>query len=87
MTQVTTVAAPVSPVTRWEVIDRGLALLGDALVVGIVVVAVQLGLLDRTAGIAVIGWALRALVTPSLSFTKSGIGLAVGARTGAEPPS
>lgn len=51
------------------VVDRVLALVGDALVIGIVLLAVQLGALDRTAAIVTIGWALRSIVSPTTTLS------------------
>lgn len=71
--------------TRWEVINRALTLIGDVMAIGIVVTAVNLGLLEHDAAVAVVGWALRALVHPSLSLGPTGI--AFGVSSGSTAPS
>ena len=50
------------------VLDRALALLGDGIVVGIVIVAVQLGALDHNAAVAMVGWALRSILSPTITL-------------------
>lgn len=50
------------------VIDRVLALVGDGIVVGIVLLAVQLGALDHTTAIVMVGWALRSVLSPTITL-------------------
>lgn len=50
---------------RWRVLGRTVDFLSDAAVVTLLLVAVQLGALPHETGVAVVGYALRALVHPS----------------------
>lgn len=50
------------------IVDRALALVGDALVIGIVIAAVQLGALDHNAAVAMVGWALRSILSPTVTL-------------------
>lgn len=63
----------ITPDVKWGIVNRGLVLVGDALVAGVFLVAVNLGLLDRNAAIALVGYALRALVQPSVNIKTSSI--------------
>lgn len=75
------------------IVDRVLALVGDALVIGIVLLAVNLGALDKSAAIVTIGWALRSIVSPTttLNTVAGAFGLPLASLlkpggTGGQPP-
>lgn len=52
---------------QMQLLTRGITLLGDGIVVSIMFLAIQFGLLDHNTAIAIVGYALRAVIQPSLT--------------------